>query len=307
MRSSMPAMSEHAQEVGVPSLSGFADEAARDAAGQIAATRALGWTRIEARGVDGVNVHDLNDDAFARFSDAITAAGITVDCLGSAIGNGRKRIEDDPEQHRGEARRAIARAAHLGCAQIRVMSWPPCKGRPSEEQQLAERVRRLRELQRMFADAGIAMLHENCHNYGGLGASYTLRLLAEVPGMRLVFDTGNPVHSEDWDRPAGADGTRPRQRSWDFYRQVREHIARVHIKDGDRARDGGHAWPGEGQGDVRAVVRDLLARGYTGTFSIEPHLPSGDPAAMYVEYGRRFERLLAEARASIAGEAARGG
>ena len=53
---------------------------------------------------------------------------------------------------------------------------------------------------------------------------------------------------------------------------------------------------------------DLLARGYDGGISMEPHLAVGhhDPTitppdairfANYVEYGRRFERLLAEVRA----------
>lgn len=59
-----------------------------------------------------------------------------------------------------------------------------------------------------------------------------------------------------------------------------------------------------GQGRVRDIVQDALARGYHGAFSIEPHMivvyhETGakpvDEAVMrknYVEYGRRLEALL---------------
>ena len=56
-------------------------------------------------------------------------------------------------------------------------------------------------------------------------------------------------------------------------------------------------------GRVRDVVRDLLKRGYRGGFSIEPHLAAvvheGKEAAqgayeVYVEYGRRFMKLIEE-------------
>ena len=45
-------------------LTGFADEAALDLDGQIAATKELGWTNIESRAIGGVNIHDLSDEAF---------------------------------------------------------------------------------------------------------------------------------------------------------------------------------------------------------------------------------------------------
>ena len=37
-------------------LTGFADEAAKDLAGQIRATKQLGWRYIESRAIDGTNV-----------------------------------------------------------------------------------------------------------------------------------------------------------------------------------------------------------------------------------------------------------
>ena len=57
-------------------------------------------------------------------------------------------------------------------------------------------------------------------------------------------------------------------------------------------------------------MADLLKRGYDGGFSIEPHLavvyhdasiqtPEAIKYANYVEYGRRFMKLVDEAKAGV--------
>ena len=45
-------------------LTGFADEASQDLEVQIRTTKELGWTAIEARGIWGTNIHDLDDERF---------------------------------------------------------------------------------------------------------------------------------------------------------------------------------------------------------------------------------------------------
>lgn len=292
-------------------LTGFADEAAPDIDGQIRATRALGWRSIEARAIGGVNIHDLPEAEFDAVCGKLGAAGIGVACFGSAIGNWSKDIAKPFAPCLEQARRAVPRMQRLGVTLIRIMSYPVVAGRAPDDQFEGERFKRLRVLVRLFADAGIQAVHENCSNYGGMGASFTQRLVDNVRGLKLVFDTGNAAVSEDYDQPRGVDGRRPRQSSWDFYRQVREHVVHVHIKDAVwNAQDGrcAYAYPGEGQGEVKRILADLLARGYGGALSIEPHLAvqAHDPAvaapaeqrfAGYVEYGRRLERLLEAVRA----------
>jgi len=290
---------------------GFADEAAADIAGQIRATKELGWSNIEARNINGKNIHDLTDQEFDAVYGELEEAGVRINCFGSAIANWGKKITDPFDSSLAEARRAIPRMKRLGTKLVRIMSFAVLQDREPEDQMQEERFRRLRDLCKMFRDEGLTPLHENCANYGGMGWPYTLRLLENVPGLELVFDTGNPVFTADRSKSKPW----PRQSTWEFYTRVKEHIAYVHIKDGvftraipgavfDEAR---YTWPGEGDGDVRRVVGDLLAQGYDGGFSMEPHLDvvfhadSGQSKeevrfANYVEYGRRFTQLVEEAR-----------
>jgi len=288
-------------------LTGFADEAATGLDGQIRATRELGWTNIEARNIDGKNIHDLPDDAFESVCEKLGRAGIRVNCFGSTIANWGKKIEDPFEITLEEIRRAIPRMQRLGTKLVRVMSYAVREG---EDQMREERFRRLREIRRLFDDAGLTPVHENCMNYGGMSWKHTLELVENVPGLKLVYDTGNPVFSDDRSKPAPC----PKQSSWEFYRAVRDHVAYVHIKDGVWDPAAGKAvctFPGEGQGDVRRIVRDLLARRYDGGISIEPHLAvvfhdqtvtsaNGVRYANYVEYGRRMMRMIEELRQELA-------
>ena len=286
---------------------GFADEASRGLDGQIAATKELGWNCIESRAIDGVNIHDLSDADFDVAAGKLEDAGIQVNCFGSAIANWAKKITDPFDSSLAEARRAIPRMQRLGTKLIRIMSFARLDDREPDDQMEDERFRRVRTLTQMFLDAGIQPVHENCMNYGGMGWPFTLRLLENVPGLKLVYDTGNPVFTDDKAKPKPY----PKQSSWEFYSHVRDFIAYVHIKDGVFHHATGkttYTWPGEGDGDVVRIVEDLIARGYDGGFSMEPHMAlvfhdanvTAQAQAMhdnYVEYGRRFMAIVEAAKA----------
>jgi sugar phosphate isomerase/epimerase len=293
-------------------LTGFADEAAPDLEGQIRATRALGWKYIEARNVGGKNLHDLDEAEFDRLCAALEREGLEINCFGSAIANWGKRIDQPVDSSLAEARRAIPRMKRLGTRLVRIMSFAVLDGRAPSDQMKEERFRRLRELCGMFRAEGLTPVHENCMNYGGMGYPFTLELVENVPGLALVFDTGNPVFSDDRSKPEPY----PKQDGWEFYRRVKPHVVYVHIKDGvwdPVAKQMTYTFPGEGQAEVRRIVQDLLASGYEGGFSMEPHMKvvfheeqRGEVDAearlsLYVEYGRRFERLLAELGAPAPG------
>ena len=291
--------------------SGYADEAADSLAGQIAATRQIGWNDIELRRVDGTPIHALSAEAFDRLAGTLADAGIGVHCLGSTIANGGRKIADPDESSLAENIALVPRMQRLGSRFVRLMSWPVIGGRPLTDQLAPQRIAKLRDICARFTDAGITPVHENCCNWGGLGGRYSQELLAQIPGLKLVFDPGNAVHDRDGDAPTRADGSEPRQSPWLFYRAVREHVVHFHLKDGIELPDGTFrwCWPGEGHGDLPRILADMLTRGYSGAISIEPHLGTGvhhglDPAAAkirtYVEYGFRAMTMVNQIQATLA-------
>src|ERR1700760_2910494 len=244
-------------------LTGIADEAGSSIDVQIKATKELGWRNIEARmvevpGFPKGNIHDIPDAAFDALLDKVTKAGIQISGFGSAIGNWGKKIDQPGESSLAETRRAIPRMQRLGTKMVRIMSFAP---RDAEDQMEEERFRRLREITKLFLDAGIQPVHENCVNYGGMGWQFTLKMLENVPGLKLVFDTGNPILNADRAKPKPW----PQQDAWEFYSHVRDHIVHVHVKDAiwvPEKKDADYKFPGEGDGQVRKILKDLFTHGY---------------------------------------------
>lgn len=286
-------------------LAGFTDEAADSARGQIETAQALGWKWIEARNVDGVNVHDLGDRDFEAFRSALDGAGIGVCCLGSSIANWGKSVDEDFAASLATARRAAERMKALRTQLVRIMSYAvlvDAEGDPLPDQKKKRRFERLRELCSVFTGEGMIPVHENCFNYGGMSVEHTLELLAEVPGLKLVFDTGNPSLTPDFSRPRPW----PNQDALKSWTALRDHVAHIHVKDGLRDPQSGaetYTFPGEGPSRVREILADCLARGYSGWLTIEPHMAVvyHDPTvgasedrrrSVFLEYGRRLEALL---------------
>lgn len=289
-------------------LCGISDEAGNELGTQVRATQELGWRHIEMRNVTVPgfakgNLHDIPDAAFEVVAGTLSDAGISVYCLASTIGNWAKRIEDPFEITLAEVARSIPRMQRLGTRLVRIMSY---KVRDDADQMEAERFRRLREVTQRFLEAGIQPVHENCMNYGGMSWEHALRLLDNVPGLKWVFDTANPVFNVDRSKPE----PRPRQDPWEFWTHVRDASVHIHVKDArwDTARnDADYLFPGDGDGAVERILADAFARGYDAGISIEPHMVAvfhdASSAAQddalrgnFVEYGRRLGHLIARVR-----------
>jgi hypothetical protein len=152
-------------------LSGFADEAADGIDGQIEVTRALGWSFIEARSIDRVNIHDLSEPAFDEVRRKLDASGIRINCFGSTIANWSKGVDEPFEETLATVDRAIRRMQVLDVPYVRIMSYAILeddRGRALADQKKEERFRRLREICARFLDVGITPVHENCFNFGGM-------------------------------------------------------------------------------------------------------------------------------------------
>lgn len=301
-------------------LTGIADEAGAALDIQIKAHQELGWDSIESRVVelDGVkgNLHEIPDAVFDKVVARLEEKNMKVSGFGSLIGNWAKKITDDFSITEAEISRAIPRMQRLGAKMIRVMSYAVCKdegGKDVEEQFADERIKRMSTINQRFADAGITVLHENCMNWGGMSPTYVKRMAEAVPGMKWVFDTGNPVFIDDRDKPGS------KQDSWEMYQAVKPFMAHVHVKDGrwvTAKNDAEYTFPGEGEGQTERIMKDLVETGYNGYISIEPHVAvvfHGAGAAddlspeqkakeqydSYVKYGRMLEAMLKKLGAKL--------
>ena len=218
--------------------------------------------------------------------------------------NWAKTVETPWDITVAEVDRCIPRMKRAGAQFVRIMSL-----KPGEETYVTPRIvfQRVREVTSRFLDAGLTPVHENCMNHGGMSWQHALELLEKCPGLKWVFDTANPVFNADRSKSKPW----PQQDPWEFWEHVRDHVVHLHVKDATwnvEKKDADYNWPGEGQGRVRDILRDALARGYSGGVSIEPHMvvvfhdvtsksASEDGARKnFVEYGRRLERLIIELR-----------
>ena len=296
-------------------LTGIADEAGDSINSQIAATKALGWEHIEARFLSVGNfekgsIHEIPEEAFNLAVDALNEAEIIVCGIGSTIGNWAHSITDPFDITEGEVERCITRMKVLGSSIVRIMSYSILEDENEndhENQFFEERIKRLKNIITRFEDNGITPVHENCMNYGGMSTSHALKLQNEIPQMKWVFDTGNPVFNADRSAPRPY----PRQDTWSFYQALKENIVHVHIKDGiwdNLKNECTFTMPGEGDGKVKEILSDLKKTNYKGFISIEPHIASvfheednedidqdtkeKNQLDTYIEYGKKLEEII---------------
>jgi sugar phosphate isomerase/epimerase len=240
-------------------FAGIGDEAARDLGGQLAAIRALGWHSIELRTVDGVAIADLSDREFGEVADAMAGHGTVVAAVASGIGNWSRPADSDFGLDTRELEVLARRCALLGARFVRVMSYPNAGLADRDWRRVA--VNRLRALADRAGESGLVLVHENCAGWAGSNAERMLDLLDTVgsPALRLLFDTGNGI----------AYGYDP----YPMLERIVPHVAHVHVKDARRAGAGTvYTEPGTGQARVADCLRLLVAAGFAGTWSIEPHL-----------------------------------
>ncbi|MGP8198106.1 MAG: sugar phosphate isomerase/epimerase family protein [Limisphaerales bacterium] len=287
-------------------LTGIGDEAGVRLHAQIKAAQELGWKCLEMRAVEvpgfaKANLHDIPDKAFDLVVERLSAAGIGVYCFSSTIANWSKKVSDPFDITLAEVRRCIPRMQRLGTKLVRIMSFKPGD---AEATTPPEVFRRIGDVTKMFCDAGLQPVHENCMNYGGMSWLHALELLEHCPGLKWVFDTGNPVFNPDRSKASPW----PRQDAWEFWEHVRDHVAHIHVKDAtyDPAKERcDYNYPGEGKGRVRDILKDAFARGYNAAVSIEPHVAvvfhdaavkAGDEEIhdSFVRYARQLEAMIRE-------------
>ena len=282
-------------------LTGFTDEAGPSLEEQIKATKELGWNYISLRNINGKNIHEIPEKEFEVVCQTLADNDIKVAEMGSLIGNWSKNIQDSFKITLAEVQRAISRMKKLNCPLVRIMSYKQEVWGNNQFEQ--ERFSRLKKITELFHNEGLIVAHENCMNWGGFSIKHTLKLIEEVPNLKLIFDTGNPVFQRDRNK----DEPHPWQSSFEFYNAIKEHIVHIHIKDCIMTQELGepaYVFPGEGDGDVTKIIKDLKSNNYIGGIAIEPHVATvfhmkegksinwQESYSKYIKYGKQLEEII---------------
>ena len=238
-------------------LSGFADEIGADLGLQLETLAAENIKYFEFRGVWGKSVMDLTDKELEDVKATIAKQGVKVSSIGSPIG--KVAIDFDFDEHLKSFRRALEIAQIMEAPYIRLFSFYL----PPDEDPLKYRdevMRRMQGLVDAAAGTGIVLLHENEADIYGMASDRCKDILETInsPYLRAAFDFANFVHA----------GEKPYDESFPL---LRPHIEYVHVKDAV-AEPLKVVPAGEGDGQVKPILKELLDSGWVGFLSLEPHL-----------------------------------
>ncbi len=221
----------------------FADEAAPDLAGQIAAMRENGIELLEIRGVDGENIDSISDKKALEIRKRLDDAGISVWSLGSPFG--KIGIGENFAPHLDSFKHSLELAGILGAKHIRLFSF---YGTTDIEPVL----KRLNSFIEAAEDSGIVLCHENEKGIYGDTAAKCLDIHKALPQLRAVFDPANFIQ-------CGQDT----RKAWEL---LSPYVEYMHIKDA--LPDGSVVPSGKGAGEL-----PFLLSQYKGeVLTVEPHL-----------------------------------
>jgi len=240
-------------------LSGFGDEIDTDPLVQSAVLLALGAHHIEVRSAWGVNVVDLEPEATARLRALLDEKGLAVSAVASPIGKVDVSLPAHLEVDR--LLRVIRVAKTLGTGYIRVFSFFRAEQQTAEDIRAAV-IERMTLLAETAETHGVVLLHENEKGVYGDTPERVLDIIESVgsPALKVAWDSANFVQV----------GVRP---FTEGYALLRPHLEYLQVKDAVAAT--GEVVPaGEGDGELLETLGALLADGYTGFASLEPHLAS---------------------------------
>ena len=230
----------------------FADEAAKDFAGQIEALKRNRYEFLEIRNVDGINFTKLTLQEAKALAQQLQENGLSVRSLGSPIG--KIKIGDDFDAHLELTKHTLEMGNIFGSQYIRLFSFfMPKEEDPTQYRNLV--IDRMGVLAETAASFGIQACHENEKGIYGDVASRCREIHEAVPQLKAVFDPANFVQ-------CGQDTLE----AWDI---LHPYVEYMHIKD---AIPGGKVVPpGQGVGNVPQLLAKYAAQGGR-LLTLEPHL-----------------------------------
>lgn len=237
-------------------ISGFSDEIAEALDTQIEVIKKLGISHIEMRGVNGRPLVEHSLEEVRAIKKQLDENGIRLSSVGSPIG--KILITDPFEEHYELFKKTVEIAKIMETPNIRIFSFFIPEGEDPAKYK-DEVFRRMKQFADYAREQQVVLLHENEKEIYGDVAFRCLELLEEFAceNFQAVFDFANFVQ-------CGQD-------TLEAYEMLKPYIAYIHIKDAYKGT--GEVVPsGMGDGNVEAILKQILEGGYEGYLSLEPHL-----------------------------------
>ncbi|MGO3049510.1 sugar phosphate isomerase/epimerase [Staphylococcus casei] len=240
-------------------ISGFSDEISSDFDVQLETVHKLGMHYISLRGIDGYNISQLSIAKIkSNVLPKLKKFNIGVSSIGSPIG---KIYIDDEEAFKSQLhslKNLCEIAKVLECNYIRIFSFyiPETANFDDYQSEVITKLKQFSDIAKMY---DITLLHENEKEIYGDIARRCNTILTEVgsPHFKAIFDFANFVQ-------CGEDT----QACYDL---LADHIKYIHIKDAVYENNT-NVVCGTGNGQIKSILQQAIAKGYTGFLTLEPHL-----------------------------------
>lgn len=238
-------------------LSGFGDEISQDFEEQLKVLKDEGIEYLELRSAFGKNVVNLTDEDANTIKRSLDRYGIKISAIASPIG--KVRAKEDIEGQKEKLNNAIKLAHFFNTPYIRIFSFYP-EERMSIEELREISINRLLELVKIAEGKDVILLHENeKHIYGDI-PERCLDILKNInsPNLRAVFDPSNFIQC----------GVKPFREAYPI---LEEYIEYIHVKDAHFS-DGKEVPAGEGDGEIKEILKAIKEKRREFFLSLEPHL-----------------------------------
>lgn len=238
-------------------ISAFGDEIAVDFEEQLQVLKNLNIGLIDVRQAWGVTCSDFTDEQVQSINDLCAKYNISVACMGSPIGKSPIGDPLDAELNRLKRLGQIARA--LGTNKIRIFSFYPA-GEVTQDD-INNSIDRLKQLTELAESLDLQLWLENEKGLVGDTPERNYQLVKAInsPTLQFIWDPANFVQ-------CAAD-----QQVDNWWDKLGPYTQHIHIKDAQLA-DGEVTPAGEGDGQVKELLTQLQASGFTGVLALEPHL-----------------------------------
>lgn len=244
-------------------LSAFADEISVSLDEQIAFLNQAGIKWMEIRFVDGKNITTLSDEEVMDVKRRLDKASIGISAIASPIG--KYAIDAPFENHLALLRRTIRIAKMLNASMIRIFSFYGGENRCIDDCG-EEVVSRLKAFAEEVKGTGIRLVHENEAGIFGHSATNCEYLMNHLysDNFKAAYDPANFVWGEKI-----IDNINT---CWPLIKRFTSHI---HIKDWKLGSKDVGALPGDGDGQIPELFKELASMEYDGFVTLEPHMSSG--------------------------------